>query len=299
MFRSVVTHLPYFAAVAKHLSFSKAAKEMSISQSAMSYQIQKLESKLGFSLLIRGQGSKVEISSRGKLLLDEYQLMEKSVNQLLNEIQLKPDKEQIKLTAPIDFGVKIITPLLPKLTNADLHIGLNLTDDVVHLSKSFFDLSIRNNTQEKQLEYLPLMSIDNLLICSKRYAQDNKLFDLQDLSAHHCFIVRDSQRSKSWQSLLTQSVIDYQTHVNKQVISNSFGILAAVEANLGVAVLPKHFIANVNDGNTMDHIQIVSSSMSATQYYIAYQDSFMARNWAQRIKKVLIENTQFNNEPAR
>lgn len=78
MFKSIVAHLPYYAAVAKHLSFSKAASELSISQSAMSYQIQKLESKLGFSLLIRGQGSKVEMSDRGKLLLNEYLLMEKA-----------------------------------------------------------------------------------------------------------------------------------------------------------------------------------------------------------------------------
>jgi DNA-binding transcriptional LysR family regulator len=294
MFKSIVSHLPYFAAVAKHLSFSKAANDMSISQSAMSYQIQKLESKLGFSLLIRGQGSKVEISSRGKMLLDEYVLMEKSINQLLNEIQLKPDKAQIKLTAPIDFGVKIMTPLLPELSDANLHIDLNLTDDVVHLSKSFFDLSIRNNTQEKQIEYLPLLAIDNLLICSKRYAHDNKLYDLNDLAAHHRFIVRDSQRSKSWQSLLSQSPIDYQTHANKQVISNSFGMLAAVDANLGVAVLPKYFISSLSEANTMEHIQIVSSDMSSTQYYIAYQDSFMARNWAQRIKQVLVDHTQFD-----
>ncbi len=292
MFKSVVSHLPYFAAVAKHLNFSKAAKEMAISQSAMSYQIQKLESKLGFSLLIRGQGSKVEVSSRGALLLDEYLLMEKSVNQLLNDIQLKPNKAQIKLTAPIDLGVKIITPLLSQFSNAGLNIELNLSDSVVHLSKSFFDLSIRNNTLEKQLEYLPLMGIDNLLICSKHYAHSNNLYDLAQLSAQHRFIVRDAQRSQSWQSLLEHSVIDFAEHANKQVISNSFGILAAVEAGLGVAVVPKYFVSNLGTGELMEDIHIISDSMRPTEYYIAYQDSFMARSWAQRMKQVVIESVR-------
>lgn len=162
------------------------------------------------------------------------------------------------------------------------------------MSKSFFDLSIRNNTQEKQLEYLPLMAVDNLLICSKDYARENQLFELKDLNDRHCFIVRHGQRSKSWQSLLAQQPLSFESHANKQVISNSFGMLAAVETGLGVAVLPTYFVYSHIQGKTLDNIQVISSSMTATEYYLAYQDSFMARSWAARIKKVIIDNTSLD-----
>ncbi len=44
--------LEYFLVVVKHLNISKAAKELFISQPALSKQISQLEAELGVSLLI-------------------------------------------------------------------------------------------------------------------------------------------------------------------------------------------------------------------------------------------------------
>ncbi|MBQ6125797.1 MAG: LysR family transcriptional regulator, partial [Erysipelotrichaceae bacterium] len=46
-------HLLEFAALVKHKSFTKAAKEMFVSQPALSKHIATLEKELGFSLLKR------------------------------------------------------------------------------------------------------------------------------------------------------------------------------------------------------------------------------------------------------
>ena len=43
----------YFACVGKHLSFSKAAKELHLAPGAMSYRIGQLEKQLGFALFHR------------------------------------------------------------------------------------------------------------------------------------------------------------------------------------------------------------------------------------------------------
>jgi len=49
--------LRVFAVAAKHLNFTNAAKELQISQSAVSQQINKLEKTLGFVLFSRkGKG---------------------------------------------------------------------------------------------------------------------------------------------------------------------------------------------------------------------------------------------------
>ena len=45
--------LKYFSAVAKQLSFTKAAATLFVSQSAISQQISALESELGIQLLVR------------------------------------------------------------------------------------------------------------------------------------------------------------------------------------------------------------------------------------------------------
>ena len=57
-----------FEAVARHASFSKAADELSVTQSAVSHRIAQLESRLGVSLLLR-VGHLVSLTSHGGDLL--------------------------------------------------------------------------------------------------------------------------------------------------------------------------------------------------------------------------------------
>ena len=49
----MLRHIKYFQAVVKYNSFSEAAEECHISQSAISQQVKALENELGFLLLKR------------------------------------------------------------------------------------------------------------------------------------------------------------------------------------------------------------------------------------------------------
>jgi DNA-binding transcriptional LysR family regulator len=65
-------HLRYFAAIAKHLSFTRAAKELRVAQPALSRQLRQLEDELGVKLLERNQRS-VALTIAGQAFLDEAQ----------------------------------------------------------------------------------------------------------------------------------------------------------------------------------------------------------------------------------
>ncbi len=60
-------HLRYFAAVARHLSFSRAAEELHVSQPPLSRQIQEMERELGIALFNR-KGKKTELTKAGEYL---------------------------------------------------------------------------------------------------------------------------------------------------------------------------------------------------------------------------------------
>ena len=68
--------LKVFSCVAKHLSFTKAAEELLISQPAITKHIKELESIYNVRLFERN-GNKIEITNEGKLL---YQHSEKIIN---------------------------------------------------------------------------------------------------------------------------------------------------------------------------------------------------------------------------
>ena len=56
--------MEYFLAVAKHLNFTKAARECYVAQAAISQQVKQFEEELGFKLLDRG-GASVKLTPAG------------------------------------------------------------------------------------------------------------------------------------------------------------------------------------------------------------------------------------------
>jgi DNA-binding transcriptional LysR family regulator len=65
-----IKSLHYFTCVAKHLNFTKAAKECSITQTAMSLHISKLESELSLTLFIRNNRN-VALTPAGRIFLEQ------------------------------------------------------------------------------------------------------------------------------------------------------------------------------------------------------------------------------------
>lgn len=91
------SHLRTFVTVAELKSFSKASKRLHRVQSAISQQIQKLETQVGETLFTRST-SKVELTSKGELLLNyAVQILN------LNDKALYKLKEQ-KLTGRLKVG---------------------------------------------------------------------------------------------------------------------------------------------------------------------------------------------------
>lgn len=59
--------IEYFLSVAKHLNFTKAARECYVAQAAISQQIKQFEEELGFKLFDRG-GTAVALTPAGSIL---------------------------------------------------------------------------------------------------------------------------------------------------------------------------------------------------------------------------------------
>ena len=105
--------LRYFAAVARHRHFGKAAEECHISQPALSLQIQELELQLGCQLVERRRGAigltetGVEVAERARRILIE-------TNDLVDHARHRPNL----LSGPLNLGV--IPSIAPYLLPATL-----------------------------------------------------------------------------------------------------------------------------------------------------------------------------------
>ncbi len=88
-------NLNVFTLVAKHGNFSKAADELGITASAVSYTIKRIEDYLGIQLFIRSTRN-VKMTEAGKYfnqkaigMLNEFQSIERSLNSISRGIELK------------------------------------------------------------------------------------------------------------------------------------------------------------------------------------------------------------------
>ena len=85
-----IKKLEYFCSVANHMSFSKAAEECRIAQTAMSRIIASMEEELGFQLFYRNR-HKVELTAAGKSFLEfavkmvnDYSIATQSCSEIAN-----------------------------------------------------------------------------------------------------------------------------------------------------------------------------------------------------------------------
>jgi LysR family transcriptional regulator, glycine cleavage system transcriptional activator len=139
-----LTALPAFEASARFCSFTKAAEHLNLTQSAVSFQVRKLETELGLPLFIRGQRSLI-LTLEGSQLL---KAVEAAFDILCTEraaITTASIRPQFVLSVSISFSSRWLIPrmshLQARLTEVDLRIDTN--DRVIDLTREGVDLAIR------------------------------------------------------------------------------------------------------------------------------------------------------------
>lgn len=133
-----------FEAAARLLSFTEAGKELFLSQSAVSRQIQQLESSLGVALYERRH--------RALALTEAGRIMQRAVNDSLERlrdaaarVQPAASMRQVAITCTPGFASFWLIPRLTRFTASHPHVDVRIsaTLEVVDLERSQIDLAVR------------------------------------------------------------------------------------------------------------------------------------------------------------
>jgi len=127
--------LPIFEAVARLNSFSKAAKELHITQSAISHQIKMLENYLGESLFIR-QGRHLRMTEEGKVYLDSISTSLELISRASNQIKGQ-EQTHIRLALYSSFAVSWLIPRLNDFKRLYPHLDLSI--EMTHFTPELSD----------------------------------------------------------------------------------------------------------------------------------------------------------------
>ena len=137
-------HLRTFDAVARRLSFSAAANELHLTQSAISRQIKALEQDLGAPLFNRGT-RRVELSVAGLTLRHTVTQLLDQLDRAVREIRGRGGRPRVNVSTFASFASLWLMPRLAAFQRAhpDFDIRLSATDHLTALDEPEVDLVLR------------------------------------------------------------------------------------------------------------------------------------------------------------
>ncbi|MBO9376651.1 LysR family transcriptional regulator [Sphingomonas histidinilytica] len=165
-----VEFLLFFNAVSENLSFTKAAKALSIDQSWLSHKIRQFEALLGFNLFIRNTRH-VELTAAGRALLDPVRRLANVVDQARDAANALRDSMSGVLRVgalPFSFPDPQRTRLIDRFIATHEGIQLNVTSGPTpalldHLRAGRIDLAFVSAPFEEA-------GLDRLLLRENRFS---------------------------------------------------------------------------------------------------------------------------------
>lgn len=195
--------LTVFTRVAFHGTFTAAANELNITQSAVSKKIAWLEKDIGITLFHRHSRA-ISLTNGGKQYL---KLAIKLTEELSTfESQLRQEQTivsgKLKLSVPSAFSVRLLSSPLNEFMNLNpnLTVDVSVSDKLVNLVEDEIDIAIRASyLKDSGLKAKWLMDNELVYFASVDYlASHPPIMKARDLEQHKCLTYALSNPSNLW-----------------------------------------------------------------------------------------------------
>ena len=191
-----------FEAAARNLSFTKAAEELFITQSAVSRQIRALEEHLNVALFERRH--------RALALTEQGRLLQRAASELLERLQEVTDRmrntglaPQLTVTTTSGFASLWLIPRLRRFTalHPDVDVRISATYKTINLERSLVDVAVRLCNLADAPEGAPRLFGEELFpICSPSLVDGGArpLRVLSDLEHHALLHMHGAEGLLDW-----------------------------------------------------------------------------------------------------
>lgn len=190
--------LKVFFTVANRLSFTKAAKELFITQPAVSKHIQELEEQYKIKFFERN-GSKISLTNAGELLLkhtknifEVYRKIDFDMSALINQ-----KRGLLRLGASTTISQYIIPPLLARFHQKLQEIKVNLLNgNTEQIEKALLNKEIEigiveGQSKNQSIKYIEFLKDELVLVCNnKNPLINNEQVTQEDLKSMR-FVMRE------------------------------------------------------------------------------------------------------------
>ena len=142
--RLPLTALRSFESAGRHLSFSRAAEELYVSQAAISRQIRELEALIGKPLFERLH-RKVELTEAGQALLSQLTTSFDDIDRRLSQIVSRPEQSPLRVSVEPSFAGEFLIQRLNsfRLQYPQIDISVDAESRLIEFRGNEAELAVR------------------------------------------------------------------------------------------------------------------------------------------------------------
>lgn len=228
-----------FEAAARHLSFTRAASELNVTQTAISHQIKRLEDELGLRLFVR-QNRALALTPQARDYLPLVRAAFDDLRLATERLVRKDNGKVLTVSTIASLAAKWLLPRLTAFQEAHPGIDVRITTSMglVDFRKDDVDAAIRygrGHWPGVRAEWL--MADEVFPVCSPTLLQGDRPLRCPEDLAHHTLLQASGGYDDDWRLWLTAAGLPVE--ISRQS-SLSFDLMfmtvqAAIDG-LGVAV---------------------------------------------------------------
>ncbi|MBJ6759167.1 transcriptional regulator GcvA [Myxococcaceae bacterium JPH2] len=261
-----------FEAAARHLSFKKAAEELSVTPTAISHQVRQLEEWLGLQLFER-QVRRVALTREGRELFPSLREGFDTLVRGIDAIRAAPRQEVLTLSSTVAFTSKWLVPRVPAFRAAcpGLDLRLHASDEAVDLRAGDVDLAIRYGRGAHAGLRSELLCQDRFApVCSPRLGVRSQ----EDLSRHpliHFEWRRVEEATPTWSRWFGSIGRRYRAPSGELRFTDESHAIQAAIAGQGIAMVSLVLVAEELASGAL--VQPFGPDLGGFAYHLVYVDT--------------------------
>ncbi|AZE92688.1 Transcriptional regulator, LysR family [Pseudomonas orientalis] len=267
-----ITALQCFEAATRHLSFTRAAEELNLTQSAVSKQVAQLEELLQH-LLFRRVRRRLQMTPAGDLYLVE-------VRKILSQVEMSThylrsyggETEVLRVSTPYTFGARWLVPRLKgwRLRHPQIHLDLCNEQEPDELLQGKADMAFYFGQGSRPgTESLKLFGEELVPVCSPESLPKEPFTDPTQLS--ELVLLQNASRPQGWHDWFASQGLHTEHSYHGPRFDTFYMCIRAAQVGCGVALLPRFLVEEeLADGKLV--IAWPHGMPSQDAYYLAYPE---------------------------
>ena len=255
-----------FECAARHQSFTLAAEELNLTQSAISRQVKDLEDMIGVPLFRRA-GRRVVLTEAGQKLASEIAIDLENIHQtIMRAVSAGKQSMALRIAVLPGFASRWLIPRLPEFEekHPDINLSLSTRLEPFDMEREHFDLAVHFGQEDWPDVDLRKLSDEKMIaVASPDFVARHAPFNEEGFA--RLPLLHMSTRPMVWRAFFKRAGIYGEGDLSGKYFDQFSMVISAAVASLGAAMLPAYLIEKeLEDGRL---VQLSETTITTENSY--------------------------------